>query len=155
MDNLWKQEYLLDLDSIDDQHKKFFEMTAGIVQLAEGIENDRAIGQIIKAIGGLRAYAFLHFKTEEELLLKYAFPGYLHHTTFHNFYLENMINFETEFKELIKRKNDGDDINVAMVEYLTQMADYVAGWWAEHIVKQDTIYAKYIIEQRKKFGKSE
>ncbi|WP_031479466.1 bacteriohemerythrin [Maridesulfovibrio frigidus] len=139
MDNLWKQEYLLDLDSIDEQHKKFFEMTAGIVQLAERIENAHAIEQIIKAIGGLRTYAFLHFKTEEELLLKYAFPGYLHHTTFHNMYLENMIKFEKEFKVLLKKKHDGEDVNVAMVEYLTHMADYVAGWWAEHIVKQDTI----------------
>lgn len=78
------------------------------------------------------------------------FPGYLHHISFHNLYLEKMINFEKEFKVLLKKKKDGEDTNVAMAEYLTHMADYVANWWAEHIVKQDSIYAEFILEQRKK-----
>ncbi|WP_170830356.1 hypothetical protein [Maridesulfovibrio ferrireducens] len=51
---------------------------------------------------------------------------------------------------MLKKKKDGEDTNVAMAEYLTHMADYVANWWAEHIVKQDSIYAEFILEQRKK-----
>ncbi|WP_092160597.1 bacteriohemerythrin [Maridesulfovibrio ferrireducens] len=74
MINIWKQEYLLDLDTIDEQHKMFFEMTGRIVQLAETVSEAHSVEKIIQAIGALRTYAFLHFKTEEELLLKYAFP---------------------------------------------------------------------------------
>ncbi|WP_291329823.1 hemerythrin domain-containing protein [Desulfovibrio sp. UCD-KL4C] len=65
MSNLWKQDYLLDIDTIDEQHKHFFEMTAQIIRLAEKLRDDNSVEKIIQAVGALRTYAFLHFKTEE------------------------------------------------------------------------------------------
>ncbi|WP_291329824.1 hypothetical protein [Desulfovibrio sp. UCD-KL4C] len=84
--------------------------------------------------------------------LKYEFSGYMHHTTFHNSYLENMIFFKQKFKVLLNRKKNGEEISSAMEEYLIDMADYVAHWWAEHIVKQDTIYANFIRKCQNKNG---
>lgn len=149
MTNLWKQQYLLDLDTIDDQHKYFFKLCGGIVQLAE-YPTTTAIGvkDVIQAIGGMRTYAFLHFKTEEELMLQFSFPGYLHHTGYHNAYLTRMMKFENTFKSLLLKLKSKEQIEDKIKQFLLDMSDYIANWWATHIVKQDTIYAKFIKDHK-------
>lgn len=147
--NLWKQQYLLDLDTIDDQHQHFFELCGRIVQLAERPTfTDKGVKDIIQAIGGMRTYAFLHFKTEEELMLQFNFPGYLHHTGFHNNYLKKMMEFENAFKSLLVKLKENEPLDNELKQFLLDMSEYIANWWATHIVKQDVIYAKHIKERK-------
>jgi len=149
MINLWKQEYLLDLDTIDEQHQRFFDFCGELVQLAERAPtNDKGIQQTIKTLGAMRAYAFLHFKTEEELMLKFSFPGYLKHTGFHNSYLQKMMAFENEFKALLLKMKEDAPVEDEMKSFLLDMSEYIANWWGTHIVKQDTAYAKHIKERK-------
>lgn len=143
--NLWKQQYLLDLDIIDEQHQHFFALCGEIVQLAERPTiTDSGIKDIIQSIGAMRTYAFLHFKTEEELMLQFSFPGYLHHTGFHNTYLKKMMEFENSFKALLTKLKSKEPTESEMKQFLLDMSDYIANWWAIHIVKQDTLYAKHV-----------
>ena len=147
--NLWKQEYRLDLDVIDTQHKQFFSLCAEVAQLAETTTSDRkAVEIVIRKLGAIRSYAFFHFKTEEEIMLKFRYPGYLEHTSFHNGYLQKMIEFEQEFRELLSgvAKGEGDDQKLRA--YLGGLSEFVADWWGDHIVSQDRLYAAHIKENK-------
>jgi len=143
--NIWKSDYILDLDTIDEQHKSFFNLCGKIIQLAEQeLTDENGIRDIIRMLGAMRAYAFLHFKTEEELMLKFGFPEYLTHTGFHNIYLQNMMTFEKDFKQLLTKIKSGETIEEKMKQFLINMSDYIANWWGTHILQLDTVYAKHI-----------
>ena len=147
--NLWKQEYLLELDVIDDQHKHFFELCGNIIQIAENATCDQeSISLVIRALGGLRTYAFLHFKTEEDIMLKFGFPSYLQHTGYHNGYLQKMMQFESGFKALLTDlKKEGME-NELLRTFLKDVAEFITDWWSVHIVEQDSKYAAHIREKR-------
>ncbi|MDP3525175.1 MAG: hypothetical protein Q8S27_11390, partial [Hoeflea sp.] len=71
--NLWKPEYLLAIDVIDEQHKGFFEICMRSAMLCEAARTRPIqLEDIIQLIYNMRAYAFRHFFTEETLLLKYG-----------------------------------------------------------------------------------
>ncbi len=146
MVNLWKNEYVLELDAIDTQHKKFFSLCGEIVQLAETTKCDKkSISEIIRSLGAMRTYAFLHFKTEEDLMLKHHYPGYLDHTTFHNSYLQRMMGFESAFKKILVDVDKADNCESLFRSFLTELADFITDWWGAHIVSQDAKYAKHIL----------
>ena len=147
---LWKQEYLLNLDEIDDQHRYFFKLCGDVIQIAERATCDNdSISSIIRALGTIRTYAFLHFKTEEDIMLKYGFPGYLKHTGYHNGYLQKMMEFESGFRKLlIDMKNPSMDDKL-LRQFLIGVAEFIADWWSIHIVTQDAKYADHIKDKRK------
>ncbi|MBI9078144.1 MAG: hemerythrin family protein [Pseudodesulfovibrio sp.] len=151
MQNLWKPDYLLNLDTIDEQHKKFFELCRIIAQHAEQeLTTDTSFKTTIRLLGAMRAYAFIHFKTEEELMLKYGFPEYLNHTEIHNIYLQKMMTFEQDFKQLLTRMNNKENIEEDMKLFLITMSEYIANWWGTHILQVDTVYAEFIKKTKSK-----
>ena len=151
MVTIWKTEYLLQLDEIDEQHEHFFSLCGDVAYLAETITSKKhSIVPIIKALGVLRGYAFQHFRTEEELMLKFGFPGYLKHTGFHNSYLEKMMFFEKGFKALLAdTTKEGDEVKM-LRQYLREVSEFTAEWWGTHIQEQDSLYAAHIHEKRPK-----
>lgn len=150
MINLWKTEYLLNLDEIDSQHQHFFAMCTEIVQMAETVTLEKSsIRNIIRALGSLRTYAFLHFKTEEDIMLKFGFPGYLDHAGYHNGYLQKMMEFETGFKALLSELGKSEHDEAMLKTFLKDVSGFVADWWGDHIVNQDAKYATHIKDKKK------
>ncbi|MDC0335851.1 hemerythrin family protein [Pseudodesulfovibrio sp.] len=148
--SLWKQEYLLHLDEIDDQHRHFFELCGNVVQLAEKATcNKDSIAAIIRALGSLRTYAFFHFKTEEDVMLQFGFPGYLSHTGYHNSYLQKMMEFESGFRSLLVDMKKGGMDNELLRRFLKDVAEFITDWWGVHIVTQDAKYAEHVIKKHK------
>ncbi len=145
MINLWKPEYLLNLDIIDEQHQHFFRLCGVVVHLAGVAESQKSsVNEVIKALGAMRGYAFLHFKTEEEIMLQSGFPGYLKHTGYHNHYLQKMMEFETGFKALLSEMGQGEKDNEMLRIFLKEMSEFIAEWWSVHIVTQDSLYAAHV-----------
>lgn len=145
MVNLWKNEYVLELDVIDQQHRKFFSLCGEVVQLAEKTTCDKkSIKEIIRALGAMRSYAFLHFKTEEDLMLKHHYPGYLKHTDYHNSYLHRMMGFESAFKKMLVDVEKSTDCETLFRSFLKELGDFITDWWGAHIVSQDAKYADFI-----------
>jgi len=97
---LWKPAYLLEIDEIDDQHKRFFELCMEQSQLCERARKGEAITirHIIRAMFALRNYAFYHFHTEEALLVKYRFPDVYGHIRLHDTFLRKLMEFSDELE---------------------------------------------------------
>ncbi|MCJ2164864.1 MULTISPECIES: hemerythrin family protein [unclassified Pseudodesulfovibrio] len=146
---MWKTEYLLQLDEIDDQHKHFFALCGEVAQLAEtATRKKESIVSTIKALGMLRAYAFLHFRTEEEIMLRHGFPKYLKHTGCHNNYLEKMIVYEKGFKALLENLDQNAEGGKLLKTFLKEVSEFVVEWWSTHIQEQDALYAVHIKEKK-------
>lgn len=145
--NLWKPEYMLDIDVIDEQHKGFFEICLKSSMLCEMARTRPVqLENIMKLIYDMRAYAFRHFFTEESLLLKYAYPKFYGHICLHDIYLRKMQQFIAELHEhLAAAQSVGQD---GFLDYAKSINEYLANWWGEHILNADQDYAQYIREHK-------
>ncbi len=145
--NLWKPEYLLDIDSIDEQHKGFFDICLKSAMLCESARNKPIkLSDVIHLIYDMRAYAFKHFHTEETLLLKYAYPRIYGHISQHDIFLRSLQEFTAALQaELVKAEKAGPEGFLACAKHIN---DYLTNWWGEHILTADQDYAQFLREQK-------
>jgi len=163
--NLWKPEYLLDLDTIDSQHKRFFELCLNLAHLCEP-DQGQVVGrkEVIRAIFELRQYAFLHFGTEETLMVKHGYGECLAHFREHDGYLERLRGFVEDVAKLsgsasgIAAKGadaeQGAGADKGLLDLARRLADWAAGWWGGHILEHDKQYAR-VIKEKKGRGQAE
>ncbi len=82
---LWKKEFELGIDSIDEQHKKLLEIGNRINDLlCSHDDGDDNYDEIYTVIEELKDYTVYHFKTEENLFIKYKYPEYSIHKKEHD-----------------------------------------------------------------------
>lgn len=139
--NLWKPDYMLDIEVIDGQHKEFFQICLKATMLCEaGRKKPIQLSDIIHVLYSMRSYAFKHFHTEETLLLKYKYPNIYEHIALHDQFLAS---FQTFTADLHGRLSDsqGQEAVLACAEHINT---YVVGWWGEHILNADQDYATYM-----------
>lgn len=136
---MWKQQYRIGIDAIDEQHKQFFALVSSIGEAAE--KPDIQVGVVVRAIVAMRAYAFKHFHAEETLMSKVGFPGLYAHTRLHDVYLRDLMVFTEELE--VYARTPEMDANEAFLDLAHRIAEYSAQWWTKHILKADTAYAQF------------
>ncbi len=143
LQNLWKPEYMLDIDDIDEQHQGFFDICMRSAMLIEAARTKPVqLHDVIHLIYSMRAYAFRHFFTEETLLLKYGYPKIYGHMSLHDIFLRTLQEFTVELHaQLDKVQSAGPE---AFLASATRINDYLTNWWGEHILNVDQEYARFI-----------
>ena len=140
---LWRDEYKLGIDDIDEQHKSFFALVHSLAESARGVVN---VGKAVRAVVAMRSYAFKHFHTEETLMAKVGYPRLYAHTRLHDAYLRDLMVFTEELA--VYAKEPDMDADEAFLDLMKRIAAYSAQWWAEHIQRKDTRFAKHIRETK-------
>jgi len=128
----WKVEYSVNIDEIDVQHKKLFEIgkrISSMVFLNTGIEHYQEISDIL---GELNQYVKYHFAYEENRMEKKGYVHFNTHKNEHDFIVKKLESLENTFT--------GDNQN----EMLMEMIDFVFVWISNHILKEDMKYKDYI-----------
>lgn len=143
--NLWKPDYLLDIEHIDAQHKVFFDICLNITQASEarGSKTVR-MHDVIQMIYTLRSYAFHHFHAEETLLLKHRYPQLYPHMNLHDIFLQKLQSFTKQLHALMGN-SDSEDASKAFLELAVNISEFTANWWGEHILTPDKAYAAHIL----------
>lgn len=123
----WKDEYVIGIDIIDEQHKMLFEIAQKAYEL---LTNDIYVDKydrILNVIGELKDYAIYHFKCEEEYMLKIGYKRFLSQ--------------KVEHDEFIKKVNDIDfnKIDENQDAYLLSILDFIVDWTSEHILQKDKL----------------
>jgi hemerythrin len=121
----WKQDYVLGVQVIDEQHKKLFEIAERAYGLLKDDFRTDKYDEIVRIIGELKEYTIFHFKTEEEYMMSIGYRKLLSHKVFHNDFIENINNVK-----LSNIDNNQD-------EYIMELLGFVAKWIDEHILEQD------------------
>ena len=124
----WKDDYLVNVKTIDDQHKVLFEIAGRTFEL---LKNDMYLDKydrILEMLNELKEYAIYHFKSEEEYLLSIGYKKFLSH--------------KAEHDEFIQKVNDVDlkRIDVDQNAYLLSVLEFIVNWISEHILQKDMLY---------------
>jgi len=121
----WKDEYLIGVPEIDEQHKRLFEIAEKAYDV---LQDDYIIDKydgIVQIIDELKDYAVYHFRSEEEYLTKINYKKFFSQKVAHDSFIEKINNIDYE-----KLDEDQD-------KYLIEIVDFILNWIVNHIIKQD------------------
>lgn len=124
---LWKEEYCVGVEFIDEQHKELVVIANKIYELLKNDLIADKYDSIIAIVDELKDYTVYHFKAEEEYMKSIGYKKLLSQKVAHNDFLEKM------------QSIDMDKIDNGHNEYLIEMLDFVCEWLVRHIVKEDKL----------------
>ena len=131
---LWKKEFELGIDSIDEQHKKLLEIGNRINDLLSSHDDgDDNYDEIYTVIEELKDYTVYHFKTEEDLFIKYKYPEYSIHKKEHD-----------DFIAYVESVNL-DSLDDNQKHFLKELLGKIVQWVFKHIITTDFMYKDYLI----------
>jgi hemerythrin len=121
----WKQDYVLGVQIIDEQHQKLFEIGERAYQLLRDKFRIDKYDEVVRIIAELKDYTIFHFNTEEEYMMSIGYKKFLSHKVYHNDFIDTINNV------------DLDKIDKNQDEYIMELLSFVAKWIQEHILQKD------------------
>ncbi|MBT7615970.1 MAG: hemerythrin family protein [Calditrichaeota bacterium] len=119
----WKDEYLIGINEIDEQHKKLF-------SIASSFEQSIDLDQSKNALMNVFQYTREHFRLEEGYMKNVNFPGIERHMLEHE-------SFISEFNELVSNFGNSDSER-------SNILDFFSHWIVDHICKNDHLLALFV-----------
>ena len=130
----WEEKYSVGIDSIDKQHKHFFEIANRLIMLEEK-KNPTAI-DLSAMISELEEYAFYHLQTEEKCFDTLHYPDAPKHVREHNVYREKIAHYIITLA----------DPKINIVHLAKDIANYSINWLTNHILFTDKEYSTFFKE---------
>ncbi len=128
----WKDSYSVNVEEIDNQHKKLFEIGISLYNLSSLKDDFDHYDEIVNIIDELRDYTIYHFNFEEDLLRKNGYEDIESHSIEHDFFVKKL-------KRIEKKDIDGQQ-NQAIME----MTEFLIDWISSHILQSDMKYKAYL-----------
>jgi len=123
----WNDSFLLNIDVIDNQHKKFFEL----FDLILALNKSKDAVKLSSVINELQDYARYHFETEETLMQNADSESFELHIIQHQFFI-NKIN------EFTIAQNYNNPV------LTTQIVVFMRKWLLMHITETDKKYVESV-----------
>jgi hemerythrin len=132
----WDNKYNTGIDLFDNQHK---ELVVIINQLFQAcLEGDKVIDSAFKdAMSRMVAYVKFHFGAEEKVLQRIKYPRFAEHKKRHDEMVRDIL-------EAAKAYNEGKKF------VPNQFVRTLRDWLFSHIAVEDSAYAVYIADLKKK-----
>lgn len=128
----WAPTISVHVDSIDNQHKKLFEITNNLIDIFENGQGD-----FMSVLTELVDYTTVHFHDEQIVLMNEKYPSFVEHVGEHEKFIEQI----SEFLELYDHGNK--ELGFKMVLFLKD-------WLAYHVSKVDMQYAAFLADKASK-----
>lgn len=119
----WDDELNLGLEEIDNQHRALF---GKLEVLLDACISGRAAEEVIGMLAFLDDYVVVHFRTEEELQERFAYPGLPFHRQQHEQFRQRL----ALLKEEMTKEGKGSDVALQVNEMLVD-------WLRNHILTVD------------------
>jgi len=134
----WDKSYSIGIRSVDKQHEIFFKMLNNFndsyASSSIATADDKVTMKIYLYILNLRRYAFKHFVTEEEYMVKYHYPAYAEHRKKHDRFIKQLFKLEDDFYNSNKMSPNN-------------ITDFILSWLEEHIKRMDKDFGRYLNEE--------
>jgi hemerythrin len=121
----WKQEYAVNIGSIDAQHQMLFAI-ARELYVAMSAGKGRSI--LSKILDRLVQYTVLHFTHEESLMRLHQYPNFARHKAEHDALTRKVMEFQAEF-------------NAGKIAMALEVLNFLQDWLQTHIKGSDFAYA--------------
>jgi hemerythrin len=126
----WSDDYLIGIDEIDKQHKKFFEVVHKFYMDILNCEGEEAVEETLEF---LKSYAVKHFQSEEAFMKKYEYPRIEEHKKLHEEFIEKFDTLADKFNTFGPSQGLADET-----------LDMAQNWLADHILDEDAQYAEHV-----------
>ena len=124
----WKEEYSVNIEEIDNQHKRLFE-------LLNELNSSMRIGQgrqvIDKIIKQLVSYTEYHFSIEEKYFKMFNYEFAEEHIREHQEFIEKIQKFQKEYEE-------------GKLTVTLEVLEFLNNWIKHHILGNDKKYVPYL-----------
>ncbi|AFM40138.1 hemerythrin-like metal-binding domain-containing protein [Desulfosporosinus acidiphilus SJ4] len=124
---VWKEEYSIGVEHIDEQHKHLFEIGNRIYDLLENYLYVDKYDKIIAIIHELSDYTKYHFKAEEDYMLEIKYPRYFSQKVEHDDFIQKI------------EQIDFEEIDQDQDKHIREILTFVFDWVLEHILKKDML----------------
>jgi len=129
-DIAWDDGLLTGNELVDGQHRQVFDILKDIV---DACKDDTATPRLKETLAVLADYTETHFKDEEDLMLRYNYPGYAKHKRIHEEFKDTISDIIYRFKE-----------NGSSRQLSGEVSRVVVRWMVGHIRSEDKRLCKYI-----------
>lgn len=126
----FKEEYKTGIESIDQEHRKLFEIAD---RAYETLMNDFIADKydyILDILNELKDYAATHFKHEEEYMMSINYRKLISQKAAHNDFIEKLSEYD-----LNKMDENQKDAILEILEFLSD-------WLVNHIMKSDKLISE-------------
>ena len=130
----WTPDYLIGVESIDDQHIELFDK---IIDLLMAMKEGKGKEEVIKTLDFLEEYVIKHFDDEEEIQKKSNYPKYKEHHQQHE-----------EFKNVLKRLRNTLETKGSSSNLAIEVQKEITQWWKLHILHSDKDLGNYLSEEK-------
>jgi hemerythrin len=129
---LWKDSLLVGVAQIDSEHRK---LVGAIDQLMDACMQGKGRDAVDKTLKFVVSYTKEHFRDEEVLQVKYAYPGVNAHKRLHAQFVTTVGNLLTEFEQTGPTIALPGKLNKTLVDWLVQHIGTEDKKVGEHILK--------------------
>ena len=129
----WKEEFNLNIDEIDKQHKKLMEIGRRAYDIAVIDDGYDRYDEIMTIIDELLEYTKYHFEYEEDMLKKCNYDHIHDQEEEHGFYVYKI-------NEVASREDIDDNQRKVILEII----DFLSEWISKHIMIADRKYAEFL-----------
>jgi hemerythrin len=130
----WHDEYLIGVDEVDVQHKRFLNLIKRTYELTGQTSENKEVSNLLDE---LMKYAHFHFGSEELLMETYLYPKYVEQKSEHV-----KITKELEAKVEEIKSNKGN---------LNNLLFYLIKWFVDHDTYFDKEFGDYVNKHRISF----
>jgi hemerythrin len=129
----WDQSLCIGDVDIDSQHVILFAL---MNQLDIDIDGDKSHTSVDYILRAMAYYVDFHFRYEETMLAQQKYPGLEDHKIAHMKFV----------LDLIKMKKEANQAE-SKLEVALKLRNWGTTWLVDHILNEDTAYAKYFAER--------
>jgi len=119
----WNKNLETGIQIVDSQHKSLIDK---LNEFFDACMQKKGKDELMNMIKFLENYTVFHFKTEEDIMQRHKFSGYIAHKAMH----------EEFIKEFLKIKNRFE-VEGATLDLVNSTTKFLTNWLIEHISKID------------------
>lgn len=124
---VWSEKYDVNVKRVNEEHQKLFGMINDLYDAMNIGKGQYIVGNIID---GLVDYTKFHFKTEEDIMIRIAYPDYEKHKFQHDAFVKKVAEFQEKFKK-------------GAILLSLDVLKFLEDWLINHICKMDKAYSTY------------
>ena len=128
----WKNEYAVNIGSIDAQHQMLFAIGRELYAAMSTGQGKAVLGRILDR---LVQYTTVHFAHEERLMQLHHYPDFAKHKAEHDELVKQVQAFQTEFES-------------GRATMAVQVLQFLKDWLESHIKGSDSAYAPCLKAQK-------
>ena len=131
----WKEDFSVNVQMIDDQHKELFRLGTELYTLVSAKDGIDRYDEIMVVIGRLSDYTVEHFDYEEGVMKDNNYDNFDEHKRQHDAFVSKIQSIKAEDVDVRQRKI-GMDLIV-----------FVSNWIENHILVTDMKYKEFLNEK--------